>query len=162
MPALENKLIPKKGGLWDPGQEKALAWGNLFHDLMAQIHTLSDVPEALTALARNPMLEDSDLEILEKKCRELITHPVLSAFFESGKSSRNETEIITENGLILRPDRMVFREKEVWLLDYKTGKQKEVDKEQLLAYGDALQKMGYEVTQKVLVYTQKKIEPIFI
>ncbi|MBT8204745.1 MAG: UvrD-helicase domain-containing protein [Eudoraea sp.] len=161
-PALENKLIPKKGGLWDPGQEKALAWGNLFHDLMAQIHTISDIPEALTALAGNPILEDSDLEILEKKCNELVTHPALSAFFQTGTKSRNETEIITENGLILRPDRMVFREQEVWLLDYKTGKQNEKDREQLLSYGDALQKMGFQVMQKVLVYTQKKIEPIFI
>ncbi|MBT8222695.1 MAG: PD-(D/E)XK nuclease family protein, partial [Eudoraea sp.] len=76
--------------------------------------------------------------------------------------SRNETEIITENGLILRPDRMVFREQEVWLLDYKTGKQNEKDREQLLSYGDALQKMGFQVMQKVLVYTQKKIAPIFI
>ncbi len=161
-PVLENKLAPKRGGFWDPGQEKALAWGNLFHDLMAQIHTVSDIPEALNALSGNPVLEDSDLEILEKKCRELVSHQELKAFFETGITARNETEIITENGLILRPDRMVFREKEVWLLDYKTGKQNAKDKEQLHSYGEALEAMGFQVTQKVLAYTQKKIEPIFI
>lgn len=159
---LENKLAPKRGGLRDPGQEKAMAWGNIFHDLMAQIHTITDIPEAISQLAANPLLEDSDLEILEKKSRELVSHQALRVFFEPGITARNESEIITENGLILRPDRMVFREKEVWLLDYKTGKKNEKDKEQLQSYGDALEEMGYKVKQKVLAYTQNQIEPIYI
>ncbi len=160
--ALENKLIPKKEALWEPGQEKALAWGNLFHDLMAQIHTANDIPQALATLSGNPALEEYDLVTLEQKCRELVTHRALGAFFEPELTVRNETEIITENGLILRPDRMVFQAKEVWLLDYKTGRKNEKDKEQLIAYVNALEEMGFQVTQKVLAYTQNKIEPIFI
>ena len=161
-PLLEHKMVPKKSGDWDSDIGKALVWGNLFHDLMAQIQCPEDIPEALNNVSSISMLDESESKILEVRSKELVTHPELYIYFEKGLEVRNETEIITENGLILRPDRLVFRGGEVSILDYKTGKKSKKDREQLNSYAEALEKMGYQVGQQVLIYTQKHIEPVFI
>ena len=159
---LEPQLVPKKSGDWDSEQGKALVWGNLFHDLMAQIQVPEDLPEALNTLSNISMLDESEAQVLEARSKALVAHPKLHPFFQKDLEVRNETEIITENGLILRPDRMIFRGKEVSILDYKTGKKSKKDREQLISYAAALREMGYQVDQKVLVYTQKDIALDFI
>ncbi len=159
---LENKLVPKKKEEWDSEQGKALVWGNLFHELMAQIHFPEDIPEALAAMDKRSLLDKSEAKILESKSKALVAHPKLNFFFEKANIVRNEAEIITENGLILRPDRVVFRGKQFSILDYKTGKKSEKDREQLLSYAEALEAMGYQIGHNVLVYTQDHIEPDFI
>jgi RecB family exonuclease len=52
------------------------------------------------------------------------------------------------------PDRVVVNKRgEAFLLDYKTGKEQNKHKEQLMRYEQALQEMGYDVKKKVLLYT---------
>ncbi|MDX1314312.1 MAG: 3'-5' exonuclease, partial [Eudoraea sp.] len=159
---LENKLIPARKLSWDLDKRKALAWGNLFHELMSKIESESDVIPALESLAASESIEADQLNILKERSLALITHPELKLFFHPDKEVKNEAEIITENGLILRPDRLVFQGKEVAILDYKTGNPAASDKKQVQLYGEALRAMGFEVTREVLVYIDDEIAPLFI
>jgi ATP-dependent exoDNAse (exonuclease V) beta subunit len=159
---LEKKLIPSKEVIWDRDKEKALAWGNLFHDLMAQIEYESDIEPALAAFAEAASIEDDQLEMLKDKSHALVGHPELKQFFTPEGKVKNEVELITENGLILRPDRLVFHGNEVTILDYKTGKPAASDKNQVKRYGEALKAMGFEVPREILVYIEDDIAPLFI
>jgi ATP-dependent exoDNAse (exonuclease V) beta subunit len=99
---------------------------------------------------------------LKETVQQIIWHPKLKSFFTAENNVKNESEIITENGLILRPDRMVINNQRVTLIDYKTGKKAQKYYEQLYTYADALKTMGYLVENKILVYIDKKITPEFI
>ena len=92
----------------------------------------------------------------------VVTHPLLSPFFDPGPFIRNEQPIITENGVILRPDRMVFRGEKVSILDYKTGSQAPSHVQQVNAYAQVLSAMGYSVENKVLIYIEDQIKPVFL
>jgi RecB family exonuclease len=50
------------------------------------------------------------------------------------------------------PDRLVFRDGQVHLLDYKTGKEDPDHHEQLASYNHLLVEAGYSVGQCLLVY----------
>ena len=68
-------------------------------------------------------------------------------------------EIITKSGKILIPDKLVFfEENKVGIVDYKTGRKNNTHKKQLNIYEEALKNMGIITLEKILIYTDKKIE----
>jgi ATP-dependent exoDNAse (exonuclease V) beta subunit len=93
---------------------------------------------------------------------QIVRHPKLKPFFTTENRVMNESEIITENGLILRPDRMVFNNNMVTIIDYKTGKKSQTYYDQLYTYAESLKTMGYFVENKIIVYIDKQITPEFI
>jgi ATP-dependent exoDNAse (exonuclease V) beta subunit len=159
---LEKDLVPFRKLSWDADKEKAMAWGTLFHNFMAQIDSQTDIVNAVELFASKHSIKEDQLNILKLKVQALVSHPKLKLFFSHEKEVKNEAEIITENGLILRPDRLVFQGNEVAILDYKTGKPGEKDKKQVRLYGKALREMGFEVTHEVIIYIDEEIAPIFI
>ena len=69
--------------------------------------------------------------------------------------------IIKKEGGIVKPDRMVLVNKnEIYLLDYKTGLHQEKYTQQLENYQNAIEKMGFNVTKKALVYIGETIEVV--
>ena len=155
------RILTSAGMLWDTKLEEALIKGTTIHQLMEHITTSEDVEEALDKLQNNGIFGDG-----RGKYREIamaiVGNSELKPFYQSGIRIKNECDIITENGLILRPDRLVFNGNRVSILDYKTGKRNPKYREQLYAYADALKEMGYEVDQKVIIYIDNKIQPEFI
>jgi ATP-dependent exoDNAse (exonuclease V) beta subunit len=61
----------------------------------------------------------------------------------------------------MKPDRMVLKgNKEMFLLDYKTGVHNVKYQQQLENYQDAIEKMGYKVVKKALVYIGLAIDVV--
>ena len=64
----------------------------------------------------------------------------LESYFSSGNEILNEQAIIQKEGKTIKPDRMVLtKNKEVYLLDYKTGTHNQKYQLQLENYQYALQ-----------------------
>jgi hypothetical protein len=129
---------------------------------MGLIVTVSDIDPAIAQMIRKGDLKAEEGPQIKEIVLQIISHPKLKSFYTSENTVKNECEIITENGLILRPDRMVFNNNRVVIIDYKTGKKAQKYYEQLYTYGDALNTMGYLVEKKIIVYIDKKITPEFI
>ena len=72
----------------------------------------------------------------------------------SGDQVKTESEIVDENGMINRPDRLVFKGERVQVIDFKTGEPKEFHLDQINRYAELLIKMGYNKVEKYLFYTQ--------
>jgi CRISPR/Cas system-associated exonuclease Cas4 (RecB family) len=92
-----------------------------------------------------------------------VEHHLLAPYFELGLRVFNEREILTKNGLVLRPDRMVFRKEGATVLDYKTGNPKPEHRTQVQAYRQALEESGYSVESAILVYIhENQVTPEFL
>jgi len=75
----------------------------------------------------------------------------------------NEKTIIQKEAGTIKPDRIVInRAKEVFLLDYKTGLPNPKYKYQLENYQIAIEKMGFKVLKKALVYIGAKIDVVHL
>ncbi|HNP33923.1 MAG TPA: hypothetical protein PKN96_11585, partial [Flavobacterium sp.] len=85
----------------------------------------------------------------------------LHEFFSNQNKVLNEKTIIQKEGSIVKPDRMVLtKQNEIYLLDYKTGLHLPKHTQQLENYQNAIEKMGFKVTKKALVYIGETLEVV--
>lgn len=151
------RILTKSGMLWDTDRQEAISKGNLIHHLLGLVETEKDVDAAFDFLMRNGDMASNDIKSIKKSILQVLSHPELAVYFQPGKIIKNEKDIITEKGRILRPDKIVFQGNYAHLIDYKTGGPDPRYKEQLYTYSDALEAMGYQVQNRLLVYINDRI-----
>ncbi|PTM04386.1 MAG: DNA helicase UvrD [Bacteroidetes bacterium] len=152
-------ILTRAGLLWDTSQKEAIEKGNLIHEIMAQIITSNDV-EIVLASFKSLGIINTEQEIeLKRLLNSIVQHPKLASYFTQDYTIYNERDIITKNGALLRPDRVLIDNKsQVIIIDYKTGQSDKKHVQQLQTYQDALEDMNYCVTNKILIYINESIE----
>ena len=80
----------------------------------------------------------------------------MKPYFAQGLRVKNEEEILLSNGRIIRPDRLIFKDNEVTIIDYKTGLENNAHKKQILEYKSEIKNMGYKVKECLLIYINEK------
>ncbi|MEZ4797049.1 MAG: UvrD-helicase domain-containing protein [Flavobacteriaceae bacterium] len=152
-------ILTKAGLLWDTSQIEAIEKGNLFHEIMAQVKTIDDISFTLESFTSSGTINEEQKEELSVLMNSIVEHPKLKNYFSKNVTVYNERDIITKNGIILRPDRLVINDKnEVVIIDYKTGKPDKKHEQQLQTYHDALEDMNFLVTYKILIYLNESLE----
>jgi RecB family exonuclease len=76
----------------------------------------------------------------------------LAPYFAPHVKVLNETSILFPDGSLLRPDRVVFLEDKVVVIDYKTGEAHAAHKEQIERYCEGVRNMGYENVEGYVLY----------
>ena len=89
---------------------------------------------------------------LKKLLIKLIQETEFAPYFKNDLSVLNETSIISIDGTLLRPDRVIFGEDEVVVIDYKTGTPLPKHQEQIDLYCTKLKQMGYPKVVGKLIY----------
>ncbi len=155
-------LITTSGSLWESGAQLAISHGNVLHQLLSYIKTEADIEEALLLMQRNGQIISEEMATIKTTLLQIVRHPELKEFFQSDAIVWNEREIITQIGLILRPDRIVVKDEEVTIIDYKTGKKSSAHHAQVNEYAQAMEDMNYPVKNKIIVYIDETITTEFI
>ena len=133
--------------------------GTIFHNIMSKIKYQSEISKILESFYVKGKITKKQRKKFESKIKSIFKHEKLKKYFQSELKSFNEREILTKSGKILIPDKLVFLKKnKVGLIDYKTGKKNNAHKQQLNVYEEALKNMGIITHEKVLIYTDEKIE----
>ena len=147
------KIAQKEALMWGTHQQEAIEYGNLIHEILSFINTKDDVDLAIKKAIENGLIILEQKDIVQKTIDEIVNHPELSACFNGENENLNEQTIIQKEGPIVKPDRIVLTQnKEVFLLDYKTGVHHQKHQIQLDNYQKAIELMGYKVVKKSLVY----------
>jgi len=133
-------------------------YGNLLHDLLAEIHCKSDSIEIEIEAVLNKRLfdgeiDEKEMELLKQELTTIVRHPEISPLFDKAVKSKREAALITEEGKVLRPDLVVFFDEKWVVVDYKTGEKNESHQAQLLGYMQALSKMTSQPIEGVILYT---------
>jgi len=153
------KVVTKSGFLWDTTQEEAIEKGNLIHDIMSHIETKDDVDEVIQDFISSSTINPEQATELKQLVLQIVNHPELATFFTKENTIYNERDIITKEGVILRPDRVVINpNNDAVILDYKTGLEDKKHAQQLQVYQDVLTSMNFKVKQKYLIYINEGIE----
>ena len=136
---------------------KAREYGILVHYILSKIKTKDDIESVIeqALLAGDITAEESQKMLLEIK--QLLSIHLIASYFEKGVEVKNELEILTSTGEILRPDRVVVVNNHAIVIDYKTGK-KNAQKyhAQMRDYEFALLSLGYTSVKKLLLYIQEQ------
>ena len=148
-----TKIAQRESLMWHTKQQKAIEYGNILHEILSFIKTKDDIDLALTKAIENGLIVSSQKEDVLKTIYEIVNHQDLSLFFSNEHKILNEKTIIQKEGNLVIPDRMVLTKlNEIYLLDYKTGTHQTKYQLQLENYQKAIEKMGFKVTKKALVY----------
>jgi len=147
------KVFNKDALLWETDAEERIEFGNHIHHVMEQVISKEDVPNLKKEIRSQELLSEIKFNGLFEIIESIVSHPELSSYFIPDLKVINERDIITKEGEILRPDRMVIHEdNSVTILDYKTGEPSNSHILQINKYADAVLEMGYGVKEKLLVY----------
>ncbi|MCF6351015.1 MAG: UvrD-helicase domain-containing protein [Flavobacteriaceae bacterium] len=142
--------------------DNARKYGNIIHEIFAKITTKDDIKNAIAHFINNgviPLEKENEITVLIKS---VVNHNDLKQYFTTKFTVINEREILNDDRLLLIPDRLMFLNNEVTIIDYKTGKVEKKHEYQINKYGTVLEKMNFKVVHKLLVYIDDQISVISV
>jgi ATP-dependent exoDNAse (exonuclease V) beta subunit len=155
----ENPIKIKNGSAYNSSEEsvRAREYGILVHYILSQIKSKHDISSVVQKSILNGAITDQEAVLITTDLSVIMMNEKISAYYEPDLVVKNEFEIVTETGDILRPDRVVIIDETAIVIDYKTGK-KQVAKyhSQMQDYKNALLKLGYKTVVKILLYIHEK------
>ena len=155
-----RKRIITKGDS-DEDLNEAKNHGLLIHNLLSEITIKDKISDVLEkAISDNILHEDLKLSI-EKKLFQIVNHPELSKFFDGRDRVLCEKELLVPSGPTFRPDRInISSSGKISLMDYKTGRPKKRDREQIHTYSNLFKEMGYKRIENFLIYINNDLQII--
>ena len=155
------KIAQREALMWGTLQQEAIEYGNVVHEILSFIKTKKDVDLAISKAIESGLIKVSQKDTVGKTILEIVNHSELEDYFSEENEVLNEQTIIQKEGRTIKPDRMVLTQaKEVFLLDYKTGTHNSKYQLQLDNYQFAIEKMGYKVVKKALIYIGEQINVV--
>lgn len=151
-------LVASKKKKLDVSKQNAREYGNIIHELMQYIEEETDINFAVNKFIMLNIIDEKDKKWVVDLIYKITKHNKLKAYFKNGVNCVNEREILTKEGELIIPDRLVFNDNQVTIIDYKTGKKEKVYQKQLHKYAKGLEDLGYHTDKKLLVYIDKEIE----
>ncbi|MCQ2284971.1 MAG: UvrD-helicase domain-containing protein, partial [Bacteroidales bacterium] len=120
------------------------------HDYLSKLIQFPQNEDEIEPLVQQVPEEQRDT--LRSAFQRILQDDAIKPYFFSFLKVLNETTILDSNGDEYRPDRIVFFEDKVVVIDYKTGKENPKYQEQIDKYMGLLHQMGYEQVEGVLLY----------
>lgn len=147
---LQLRLHGKEGLLNDTKRK----YGLLMHDLLSRIETYDDIIPAISEKYASGEINREEYNTLKKKLTALTGTDMVKSWFDGSMQVMNEAEILSGKSISQRPDRiMTGKNKQVIVVDYKSGEQKEKrHRRQIEKYTSLIREMGYPDVEGYLWY----------
>ena len=135
---------------------KYIRQGQVMHNLFSMIQTPKDLPSAIARLRMEGIIEsDAHEKQVIKLVNWALNHPKVKEWFSGDWTLYNECAILyRENGELQtrRPDRVMMKDGQVIVVDFKFGKPYSEYNEQVREYMNLLHDMGYTQVSGYLWY----------
>ena len=150
----------------EEGRKEYIRQGQLLHQVFASIRTEAELPQAIARLTFEGVLESGkQAEQIGKLARWALAHPQVKGWYDGTWELYNECSIIyaSQEGSLQtrRPDRVMMKDGQVIVVDFKFGKKKKAYRLQVKEYMDLLARMGYTHVEGYLWYVfENELEKI--
>jgi ATP-dependent exoDNAse (exonuclease V) beta subunit len=152
-PSLNILLRYHAPAIWDmEDPESNREWGNLVHLVMSKLDHPDQIQAVLADLLADGLVTASRQNDLTALISNIFDDPEIYRLFTLKGEVRNEADIISSNGKLYRPDRVIVNGMIATIIDFKTGQFHNWHKEQVTTYMELLREMDYEIDQAVLLY----------
>ncbi len=136
----DNSLTPRNIGI-------------RLHRAFENASTREEIFDNIDTMVKNGDLRHEDVEELKSQISATLDGTIAGEWFDgSWTALHRERNIILPNKKSKRPDRVMTRNDEAVVLDYKFGKEDKDHIEQVEAYVDTLKKMGYNSVKGYVWY----------
>lgn len=157
------QIITQATFLWDEQKQNAITYGNLIHELMAQINSYTDVQHVLEDAVKQGIVPEEGYETINNVLHNITSNKQLADYYQDQNTVYNERMILSSDGSFYIPDRVVvLTNGDTTIIDYKTGMHNPSHSKQIAMYGALYEEMGFKVTNKFLVYIDATVDVISV
>ncbi len=128
---------------------------SLMHEVLSLAKTCEDVVPAVERFRIAGVISRQEGKELEERLCSLLQKPEIAPWFDGTGAILNEVPILFGKEMIRRPDRVVIRNRQVSVIDYKFGQQKEKRHfTRMRKYMELIRQIGYKDIQGYLWYVE--------
>ena len=149
-----DRIRIKQGSLlsYESDSESVRDKGIVVHYVLSKVNDYLSWEQALESCKLEGIFPEIEFEEYYALLENLFSNNDVKKYFEPNQNLKIEAEILCADGKVIRPDRIVISNSEVYLIDFKTGLPQKKYSKQLSTYSDALSELGYRNIKKVLIY----------
>ena len=134
------------------------AFGTAVHAQLARIASMEDARRVLDQPWPWSRYSRADWDRITTAVQDVLAHPVMSGWFDGSGAVYNERELVDLDNRVVRPDRVVFHQNGVDVIDFKTAvnpspDQEEKDAQQVRGYMQAIARQDDRVVRGFLFYS---------
>ncbi|MDR2011111.1 MAG: UvrD-helicase domain-containing protein [Bacteroidales bacterium] len=137
----------------DVNSESSVHKGIVYHKIFEKITTHKDVDNAVQDLFYQGFITGNDIETYKNEISDILSGDKIKKWFDGSYNVLNEVEIVSKEGYLRRPDRIMENNNEIIVVDYKFGGQENPKYvKQAKEYCRLLDEMGYENINSYIWY----------
>lgn len=129
-----------------------IKYGIHVHTILSRIRYREELDETFTALIHEGIINLQEEPVIRGLMDELFSDPVVATWFEKKWRVRTEVPVLLPGGDESRIDRLIMKDSEAIVVDFKTGSPAKTDVLQVNGYMDTLRKMNFEDVRGYLLY----------
>ncbi|HDZ41994.1 MAG TPA: hypothetical protein ENH59_10010 [Bacteroidetes bacterium] len=137
------------------GKDGKRHYGLLMHEILASVNTAGDVDEAVRHYLKKGVIRYEEYRDIRDKILKALEHEDVKEWFTEDVRVKREKDILVPGGPVRRPDRIIFEEDRIIIVDFKFGNELMVHRKQVGEYKDLLTAMGYERVEAFLWYVDQ-------
>lgn len=128
--------------------------GVVLHEILSRVERKEDLAESVREAVRAGDLSAAEAEAAAEWLAGRLDSVADRHWFDGTWTYRNECTLLDRDGSLLRPDRILFREGEAQVIDYKFGSERRPEhRKQVAGYTERVRAMGYR-TEGYLWYVE--------
>lgn len=137
----------------DDLDEKRL-FGTKVHQVLADLNNQDELEMVLQQHLRKGFISVEEKDSIAKLISKLFENLHFQQYFEG--EIFNEQSILTGKGRKLIPDKIVVKENQTLVIDFKTGQESSAHVEQILTYVQILKELGFPNVKGEIFYTEEE------
>lgn len=130
-----------------------ISTGIKIHAVLENLERKEDLEEVVDQLVRDRVLQEEDKQDIINQISALLERDLFKYFFKEDWEVYTERSIFW-NGQMYKPDRVIVKNNEAIVVDYKKEIRNEKYQKQIRGYGYVLKQLGYTNVRLYLVYVQ--------
>lgn len=135
------------------GNNNAGREGSILHEVLARAEDIEGLDFILSQMLNEGFFREEELAELKAQAISVLQHTALQELLKNSRQRVSEKSIIDRSGKSYRPDKVLFSEEQVIVIDYKfTQKESPAHIKQVHGYRALLQEMGYPLVSTYLFY----------
>lgn len=142
-------------------QRKRRDFGLLIHELLEKSRSREEAKNQIKVYYFEGRLDKEEVMDVENQLDRLFEQPLFASWFEGENILLTEQGILLPGGKQKRPDRIILKDHEAIVVDFKTGEEYERYGKQVMEYMDLVNKLSGKPVRGYLCYLETgKIEEV--
>lgn len=150
-----NRLKMRLSGIGYFSDDGTRDFGTLMHEIVSEILTLNDLNSALERRVLGGELTTQEKQLIYQSLHESLSLPQVQDWYSGNYHVLNEQQVLDPSMNFIRPDRVMIKDNEVVVVDYKFGESIESKYvKQVQRYANSIRNMGYANVRGYLFYVK--------